>query len=242
MIKEMINQLEKEIKKISGCDKPQVERRYHKDDQYVCYGLKTSDFHKMMQEYRSRFLEFSLEERLELAVKLLETRIGELGHAGIYIFTISCKQLKPEHFPMLDAAADEFTSWTHVDVLSTKVTPTLLFNFPKQMLNFLDKWNKSQNRFKRRASVVTFIQKVAKSGKFLDDALRLCENLVWDEEDIVRKGVGWTLKVNMDYSRDRVLEYVKDLRRRGVSSTITLYAIEKLPADIRKEVLKIKKE
>ena len=89
---------------------------------------------------------------------------------------------------------------------------------------------------------MTFIQKVAKSGEFLDDALRLCENLVWDTEDIVRKGVGWTLKVNMDYEQERVLDYVKDLRRRGVSSTITLYAIEKLPPEMRKEVLKIKKE
>lgn len=242
VINSIISELEKEIKIISGCNTPQVESRYHKDDQYVCYGLKTFDFHKMMKEYRSRFLEFPLEERLGLAVKLLETRIGELGHAGIYVLSISSEQLNPTHFPILDAAADNFTSWSHVDVLCTKVTPTILFNYPEQMLEFLDKWNHSPNRFKRRASVVTFIQKVAKSGKFLDDALRLCENLVWDSEDIVRKGVGWTLKVNMDYAYDRVFEYVKDLRKRGVSSTITLYAIEKLPPDIRKEVLKIKKE
>ena len=242
MITTIIQELEKNIKQVSGCTEPQVERKYHKHDQYICYGLKTPDFHKMMKEYRSRFLELYLSERLELAVKLLKTRIGELGHTGIYIFSISCDQMKPEHLPFLDSAADDFTSWTYVDVLSTKVTPTLLFNYPEQMMDFLNKWNRSPNRFKRRASVVTFIQKVAKSGEFLDDALRLCENLVWDTEDIVRKGVGWTLKVNMDYEQERVLDYVKDLRRRGVSSTITLYAIEKLPSEMRKEVLKIKKE
>ena len=238
----ILQELKLRIEQVSGCSTPQVERRYHKHDEYICYGLKTADFRKMMKEYRSRFLELSLPNRLELALELLKTRIGELGHAGIYIFSISSDQLQPKHFPVLDAAADEFTSWTHVDVLSTKVTPTLLFNYPEQMLDFLNEWNHSPNRFKRRASVVTFIQKVAKSGRFLDDALRLCENLVWDKEDIVRKGVGWTLKVNMDYAYNRVLKYVKDLRRRGVSSTITLYAIEKLPPDIRKEVLKIKKE
>jgi 3-methyladenine DNA glycosylase AlkD len=241
MMKKILNELRNEIELVSGCSEPQVERKYHKHDQYICYGLKTPEFHKMMKRYRSRFLELSLPDRLELALKLLETRIGEMGHTGIYILSISCDQLQPKHFPVLDKAADDFTSWTHVDVLSTKVTPTLLFNYPKQILDFLDKWNQSQNRFKRRASVVTFIQDVAKSGKFLEDALRLCENLVWDTEDIVRKGVGWTLKVNMEYSQDRVLEYVKNLRRRGVSSTITLYAIEKLPPEIRKEVLTIKK-
>lgn len=242
MIKKIITELIRVFEQTSGCKKPQVERRYHKHDQYVCYGLKTSDFHKIMKEYRPRFLALSLSERLELAAKLLETRIGELGHAGFYVLSISSDQLQPKHFSVLDVAADNFTSWSHVDVLCTRVTPPLLFNYPEQMLDFLNKWNLSPNRFKRRASVVTFIQDVAKSGNFLDDALRLCENLVWDEEDIVRKGVGWVLKVNMEYAQNRVLEYVKDLRRRGVSSTITLYAIEKLPPEIRKKVLSIKKQ
>ena len=183
----IIQELKQKIKQTSGCDKPQVERRYHKHDQYVCYGLKTPDFHRLMKEYRSRFLELSLEQRLDFASYLLRTRIGELGHAGIYVLSISSDQLQPKHFPILDDVADYFTSWSHVDVFCTRVTPTLLFNYPKQMLQFLEKWNKSPNRFKRRASVVTFIQDVAKSGKFLDDALRFCENLVWDK--ILRRPV-----------------------------------------------------
>ena len=241
MFEEIINELKQEIKEHSGCYEPQVERRFHKHDQYICYGLKTPDFHKLMKQFKPRFLELSLSQRLELAARLLSRHIGELGHAGIYVLQISAKQLRPEHFPILDSVGEDFRSWSHVDVFSTKVTPTLLFNYPEQTLRFLEKWNKSPNRFKRRASVVTFIQNVAKSVRFLDEALQLCENLVWDEEDIVRKGVGWTLKINMRYSQQRVLEYVKDLRRRGASSTITLYAIENLPPEIRKEVLAIKK-
>jgi 3-methyladenine DNA glycosylase AlkD len=195
MIEMTISELREAIETASGCRKPKPDRRYHKHDLYVSYGLKTADFRKIIKEFDPRFLELSLSKRLELATKLLETRIGELGHVGIYILSISSDQLQPKHFPILDKAADDFTSWSHVDVLCTTVTPDLLFKYPKQMLRFLEKWNRSPNRFKRRASVVTFIQGVAKSGQFLDDALRLCENLVWDEEDIVRKGVGWALKL-----------------------------------------------
>jgi 3-methyladenine DNA glycosylase AlkD len=243
MIEAIINELRNEIVTRSGCSQPQLETRFHtKHDQYFCYGLKTPVFHKMMREYRHRFLELSLQQRIELAAKLFKTHIGELGHAGIYVLEISAKQLEPKHFPDLDEIGEDFRSWSHVDYFSTKVTPAILFNYPEQMLDLLEKWNHSPNRFKRRASVVTFINNVAKSGRFINDALRLCENLVWDEEDIVRKGVGWALKVNMRYAQERVLEYVKDLRRRGVSSTITLYAIEKLPPEIRKEVLSIKQK
>jgi len=242
MIQKIINEIRQAIEKETGCRKPKPERRYHKHNEYISYGLKTAVFHRLMKEFRPKFLKLTLPQRLELATKLLETRIGELGHVGIYVLSISSEQLSLKHFPILDAAADNFTSWSHVDVFCTAVTPDLLFKYPKQMLRFLEKWNHSPNRFKRRASVVTFIQDVAKSGQFLDDALRLCENLVWDQEDIVRKGVGWALKINMQYSPKRVLNYVKDLRRRGVSSTITLYAIEKLDPAVRKEVLAIKKK
>ncbi len=239
----IINELKSAIEAGSGCSQPQLETRFHsKKDRYFCYGLKTPVFHKMMKEFKPRFLALSLQQRLELAAKLLKTHIGELGHAGIYVLQISVNQLEPKHFLVLDAVGEDFRSWSQVDFFSTKVTPAILFNYPKQMLDFLESWNHSPNRFKRRASVVTFINDVAKSGRFVDDALRLCENLVWDEEDIVRKGVGWTLKVNMRYAPKRVFEYVKDLRRRGVSSTITLYAIEKLPPEIRKEVLAIKQK
>ena len=70
-------------------------------------------------------------------------------------------------------------------------------------------------------------------------ALELCNNLLWDNEDLVRKGVGWALKDNMRFDKKRVVEYVKDLRRKGVSSTITLYAIRDLKGEERREVLRI---
>lgn len=94
--------------------------------------------------------------------------------------------------------------------------------------------------WKRRASVVAFVRKIGKSGEFVDEALELCDNLIWDEEDLVRKGVGWALKDNMRGAKMRVLDYVKSLRREGVSSTITLYAIRDLKGKEREEVLNVK--
>ena len=103
----------------------------------------------------------------------------------------------------------------------------------------LERWNRSPNRWKRRASVVAFVRKIGDSGEFTEDALRLCENLVFDREDLVRKGVGWALKDLMRGERQRVLEYVKELRRRRVSSTITLYAIRDLDGRERRDVLEV---
>ena len=56
----------------------------------------------------------------------------------------------------------------------------------------------------------------------------------------MQKGVGWALKDNLPGARERVLDYVKSLRRNGVSSTITLYAIRDLRGEEREEVLRVK--
>jgi 3-methyladenine DNA glycosylase AlkD len=242
MTESIINDLRKAIEDVTGCRKPVPERRYHKHDQYISYSLKASDFHKLMKEFRPRFLELGLKERLKLAEKLLNKHIGELGHAGITVLALSTEQLQPKHFPLLDTMVDDFRSWSHVDGFSIGIAGPLLLKFRKETLSLLEDWNRSPNRFKRRASVVTFTWKVAESGEFTEEALWLCENLIWDKEDIVRKGVGWALKDNMRSAPERVLSYVKDLRRRGVSSTITLYAIRDLSPSQRKKVLAVKKK
>lgn len=89
--------------------------------------------------------------------------------------------------------------------------------------------------------MVIFTRRVGETGEFTEEVLRLCENLVLDEEDIVQKGVGWALKDNLRSAPKRVLPYIKELRRRGVSSTITLYAIRDLKGAQRDEILAVKK-
>lgn len=82
-----------------------------------------------------------------------------------------------------------------------------------------------------------FTRKVAKSRQFTDEALNFCENLLQDPELMVQKGVGWSLKDMMHSDRERIKDYVIDLRARGVSSVITLYVIKDLKGDERAAIL-----
>ncbi|MDZ7289371.1 MAG: DNA alkylation repair protein [candidate division KSB1 bacterium] len=236
-----MTELQHTIATTAGSRHPKPERRFHKDDKYVSYGLKTSDFHKIMKAFRPRFLALSLQERLNLAAKLLAEHIGELGHAGIHIVALSVKELKPKHFSFLDRLANNFRSWSHVDHLCSEVMQPLLWKYRKEALAFLENWSLSSNRWKRRASVVAFTRKVGESGEFTEEVLRLCENLIWDEDDIVQKGVGWALKDNLRSASEKILPYIKELRRKGVSSTITLYAIRDLKGAQRQAVLGVMK-
>lgn len=242
MSKKLIADLHQAIKNMTGRDQPMADRKFHKHDEYLSYKLTASEFRILLKDFQSRFLGLSFEERMALAKKLLEKDIGELGHIGLYLITLSVKEIGPEHFDFLDGLPEHFRSWSHVDHLALGIMQPLLWRYRKETLKLLDEWSRSPIRWKRRASIVTFVRKAAKSGEFTEEVVRLSENLIWDEEDIVQKGVGWALKDNLRSAPDLMLHYIKDLRRRGVPSTITLYAIRDLKGAKRQEVLGEKKK
>ena len=235
------DEIHQAIKSAAEDREPQPERRFHKHDEYISYGLYTAEFWKIMKGFKPRILDLKLEERLDLAETLLAEHIGELGHAGIHVLALSVDEIKPAHFSRFNRMLDDFRSWSHVDHFCGDIIKPLLEKYHTVTLSLLEEWNQAPNRFKRRASVVAFTRGVGASGQYTDEVLRLCDNLIWDTEDIVRKGVGWALKDNLRSSPGRIKTYVKELRSKGVSSTITLYAIRDLKGEERQEILAVKK-
>jgi len=233
------NEIHAAIRSAAQGRTPLPDRKFSKDDEYVGYGLKTAVWRDTMRPFRPRIVALSHDERLDLAEALLGERIGELGHSGIYVLALSVRELGPPHFDRLDDIAGDLIGWSHVDGFCGGVLQPLLLAHREATLALLADWNTSSNRWKRRASVVAFTRKIGESGRFTDEALLECENLIWDEEDLVQKGVGWALKDVMRGDREQVIAYVKELRRRGVSSTITLYAIRDLRGDERRSVLDV---
>jgi len=222
-------------------DPAKVERdRMRHEKPAISYGFDKSDMKKVHSEFDGHFSELSLEEGIKLAGKLIRSGNSTLIHIGIHLLGLRREELDPSHFKCFDEFVDHFVGWGNVDHFRS-VLQSMLERHPHQVIELLRKWNRSDNRWKRRASVVVFTRRIAEDGRFIDEALDLCGNLVWDEEDLVRKGVGWALKDNMRADKERVLEYIKSLRKSGVSSVITLYAIRDLKGKEREEVLRIRK-
>lgn len=237
MYQSLIDEIQADIRNAAGGQEPAVDRRYHKHDQYITYNIRTAVYREIIKGYKSRVMAMPLDERLKMAHDLFALHIGTLGHTAIQILAWSIQELTPEHFPQLDIMMDHYRSWSHVDSMCLDVLQPMLTAFPQETIEQLELWNRSENRWKRRTSVVVFVRSAGKSGHYTDIALGLCENLVWDTEDIVQKGVGWALKDLMRGDRERIIEYVKDLRKRGVSAVITLYAIRDLKGAERQEIL-----
>jgi len=105
------------------------------------------------------------------------------------------------------------------------------------MIKLVRSWNRDKNIWLRRMSVVLFTRKVAKSGKFNSIALEMCNNLIFDKEPLVLKGIGWALKDMMKVDKNQIIKYIKELRKKEVSSIVILYAIKDLKGKERSDLL-----
>lgn len=215
------------------------DKKFHKYDGHHSFGIKAGVLDKLLKQHRDEIKKLSCKEALALAQMLYKDKIEDTILAGNFVLQNKIDCIGKSELPFLDKALDYFCSWSTVDDFCIDVLQPVLLKYPNDTLRFLKKWNQSKNMWKRRASVVAFVRKIGESGKFTNEALALCENLIFAKEDLVQKGVGWCLKDVMRGNKKKVFDYVKKLRKRSVPATITLYAIRDLKGTEREEVLTI---
>lgn len=229
----------KDLESLSDKSRAEKDKRYHKKG-YKSYGIKIPQAKKVFQQYKHQIKELSFNDRLSLAEPFYKSGYAEEGRIGNAVLILSITDIKPDSYSIIDKLLSYFNNWDEVDDFSINITQPLLEKYSEETLKLLSKWNKSDNMWKRRASVVAFVRKAGESGKYTKQVLNFCDSLINDKEDLVQKGVGWALKDAMRGDRKAILNYVKNLRRRGAPSTIILYAIRDLKGPDRQQVLDVK--
>jgi len=209
-------------------------------DEYWHYGVPTPDVRRIAKQAARAFGGLSRRAQDQIVLQLLAQGSDEAAHLGGCLLSQTVKHWSVLDRKLLDCAVRAFKGWSITDLFCIEVLQPLLLRFPEHLLAMLQAWADDDLRWMRRASVVVFARKIGASGKFTDPGLEACERLVWDLDNLVRKGVGWALKDLMHGDRARVLAYVRTLRLRGVSTVITRYALQRVQGTERREILSIK--
>jgi len=125
-------------------------------------------------------------------------------------------------------------NWASCDTLCNHTVGALLEKYPGKVKD-LKKWTVSGNRWMRRASAVSLIVP-ARKGMFLNDIFDIAGRLLKDTDDMVQKGYGWMLKVASQAHQKEVFDYV--MKNKALMPRTSLrYAIEKMPADMKKKAM-----
>jgi 3-methyladenine DNA glycosylase AlkD len=180
--------------------------------------------------------DWSIDEAMAFADALIADRHLEVKSVGIEVVARYRRDFTPR---LLQAwkrwlAANHSANWATTDAMCGLLIGPLLVQHPA-LATQMRSWSGHTNMWVRRASIVGLIA-LARRGKRLDLAYGVAKRLHADQEDLIQKAVGWTLREAGKTDMPRLERY---LRANGaaIPRTTLRYAIERFPAAKRKAIL-----
>jgi 3-methyladenine DNA glycosylase AlkD len=226
--------IQKQLESLSSPEKKAVLQRFFKTGkgQYgegdIFMGVTVPQIRQTAQANRN--LPFSEVE------KALKSPLHELRMCALLILVDLFQKTKPEaQKPIVDfylSNTQYINNWDLVDLSCYKILGKYLMDKPRAILYRLAK---SENMWEQRISIVStwlFIR----TGEFAD-TLAISELLLDHPHDLMHKAVGWMLRETAKRDEKLVLDFIQKHYSR-MPRTALRYAIERLPEDKRKSVLK----
>ncbi len=230
----MIDSLRKDLKKLSSPKKALVLQKYFKTGkgEYgegdIFLGLTVPQSRNLATKYNDlpypeieQLLKSPVHEERLIALLILVYRFEkfEMEQRRVYDFYLRHAKL--------------VNNWDLVDLSSDKIVGKFLIDKPRDILY---KLAASKNIWERRIAMVACYNFI-KNGDF-EDAVKISEILIRDQQDLIQKAVGWMLK-EVGKRNEKDLKDFLDQHAGHMSRTSLRYAIEKFPEKVRKQYLSV---
>jgi 3-methyladenine DNA glycosylase AlkD len=136
---------------------------------------------------------------------------GDILFAALeYYVPRARKEVSPTLWPVVRNWPERVDNWCHADGLSALYS-WILASEPDAVYPQLEKWNRADDQWLRRISLVSLIHYSGKNAVFvpLDRALPLITACLSDEREQVHKAVGWVLREMGNAYPDEVRSYIE---------------------------------
>lgn len=153
---------------------------------------------------------------------------ARMGAVSILDFKAGKKNIiETEHQQLFDLYLnrhDRINNWDFVDRAAPRVVGKYLYDFNKPR-DILYELAKSENPWMRRTAIYSTAW-FLKNGE-LDDTFRIAENLLYDDHELVQKGVGTWLRQAGKKDEQRLLDFLEK-NAANMPRTMLNVAVEKL--------------
>jgi 3-methyladenine DNA glycosylase AlkD len=180
--------------------------------------LREHDFDFLVKVADELFSGLVLEEKVA-AVFLLEQLDGKCGD---------------REFKLFETWLDRISSWADHDGLVHYLISPMVASDPTRAKNVF-RWAKSQNRWHRRAACVALIRGT-RAKMLFPEIVKLSDSLLTDQDDMVRKGLGWLLRETAKSDAKWTVPYLMRIREHAPRLVLRT-ACETLPPQVRKKIL-----
>jgi 3-methyladenine DNA glycosylase AlkD len=198
---------------------------YGEGDTFV--GVRVPALRRLAQQHRG--------VSLRVAELLLQSPIHEERLLALFILVKRYEQgdaaVRKEVFDLYQRNMRFVNSWDLVDSSAHKIIGDFLRNRSRRLLHRLAK---SVVLWERRIAIISTMAYIS-DGVF-GETLKIAEQLLRDDEDLIHKAVGWMLREIGNRDR-KVEEAFLKKHYKEMPRTMLRYAIEKLPETKRQRFL-----
>ena len=202
-----------------------------KDDKIM--GVRMGQIFALAKE----FMDIPLNEVEEL----LDNPIHEVRVGAVSIMDFQARSKKTtderrkELFDLYIRRHDRINTWDLVDRSAIYVVGSYLFDKPRKVLY---KLARSKFMPERRTAIVATLYFIGKMD--VDDAFKLAEFMLYDQEDLIHKANGWALRFAGDKDRKQLVKFL-DKYAASMPRTTLRYALEHFDKKERDHYLSKKK-
>jgi 3-methyladenine DNA glycosylase AlkD len=235
-MKNLLEEVRAELRRLGNTRvRESIDRFFTEDQRVKSYGVAMPAVKKISQDVYREVKKWPVADRDRFCTELFASGMNEEGALVCYVYRRFGKQCGAREFRLFTRWLDRYVgNWGHTDGLGLWLLGSSIAN-DASLIDQLDAWTRSKNRWKRRAAAVALVPS-ARRGVHTAEILRIAARLVEDQDDMVRKGVGWLLKETYPKRPRDVVRFLIP-RRERISRLVLRYAAEKMPAQDRQKVL-----
>jgi 3-methyladenine DNA glycosylase AlkD len=201
------------------------------------HGWRTADLRSAMRRCRREILrEHDLRFLVRVADQLFSGQVLEEKIAAVFLLENKHEHFGDREFRMFEAWLDRISNWSDHDALVHDLIAPMIAAKPVRA-KAVFRWAKSKNRWHRRAACVALIRG-SRANLFFPEIVRLSNQLLDNQDDMVQKGLGWLLRETAKYDPKRTVPYLMKIRKRAPRLVLRT-ACETLPESTRKKILGI---
>jgi 3-methyladenine DNA glycosylase AlkD len=234
-VNELLAGIRTEFERLANPRAAESAQRFFKDQPIELRGVTAPQIQRIARDVYPRIKKLPAADRDRLCTTLWASRKHEGGALVCYVYRRFAKQCGAREFKLFTRWLDRYVdNWGHTDGLSLWLLGASIAN-DATLIDRLDSWTHSSNRWKRRAAAVALVYS-AKRGEHTRAILRIARPLIEDEDDMVQKGVGWLLKETYPKKPAEVVRFLM-ANREKTTRLVLRYAAEKMTAADRARVL-----
>lgn len=237
MKEKVVQEVNEALKRKADRHTASTSQRFFKPGEKArVHGVKSAEVRRIAKAFLPRLKNLGKQEVFDLCEELWKSAyLEEAVIACVWSESVH-KQYEPSDFKVFQHWVEDYVNnWAACDTLCNHTIGTFIMMYPAYVQE-LKKWASSSNRWVRRAAAVSLIIP-ARKGMFLEDIFEISGILLTDTDHMVQKGYGWMLKVASQVHEKEVFGYVIS-NREIMPRTALRYAIEKMPAELRRESMR----